>query len=86
MNKYKPSIVTLMQNQKPWVVVLGLTANLTSHFIMALANVIIFSLAFKYLGFWYSVAFFTVLRVLFYVIGQASKYQMEQEIMKGGGK
>ena len=86
MNRYKPSIVALLSNQKPSMIAVALSASVLTHFIAALISVSIFSLVLSTLGFWYAVAFFTVLRIIFFVAGESSKYKMEQEIMnmKGG--
>lgn len=84
MNNYKPSIFTVLENQKSGRVFTSVGVSFLSAILTSLINVAIFSLSLNAFGFWYSVALFSIIRIVLFFIGEYSKYRMEQVIMKGG--
>lgn len=84
MSKYNPSVFTVLEDQKSMKVFLALGASFMTSIIVVLINVSIFYFVLNAVGFWYTVAIFSFIRILTFYLGEYSKYRMEQEIMKGG--
>lgn len=83
-NGFQPSLLSRLEQLKPHQIIFSLSFTVVGTYVVTLIHFAILVFLFTNLGFWYSVAFLTVYRLIIALVQDHTKYRMEQEIMKGG--